>query len=381
MNRKVLFVDDEEPLLAAFERNMGATFEMQTANCGPRALELMREQGPFAVVVTDMRMPKMTGLELIKLARKESPDTTFIMLTGNQDVGTAASAVNEGQVFRFLNKPCPGDELRRVVQEGWQQHQLVAAEKELLQNTFAGAVGVLTDVLGLVAPTKFRSAEQIERIVAQLAASLGHQQRWEFKLAARLGLIGYALVDLGQDEEEAGSSGNQLTADVVARAAAIGQRLLERIPRLSPVARIIGAQPNADGQIPPAATLNSEEVVTVGAVLVLAAILWDHAVNHRLAPAAALQEVRTLLPRLPDELCKTLLAMNLSPAVEEGAARPCPVGLLKEGMVLAANLTNDEGAILMSSGRRLTATMIEKIRDSAASGAASGSIMVYDHAS
>ncbi len=194
MSKQVLFVDDEVSLLNGIERRLAGQFNLATANSGAAALDLMQSNGPFAVVVTDMRMPKMDGVQLIKEARSRWPDTVYIMLTGNQDQATAVQALNEGHVFRFLTKPCQSAELTNAVEAGLRQFQLETGEKELLQKTFCGAVSVLTDVLALSHPNIFSRTERIEHICADLQEEMDLGDHWEYKLSAKLGLLGFALL-------------------------------------------------------------------------------------------------------------------------------------------------------------------------------------------
>src|SRR3990172_8227431 len=104
MAARILFVDDEQSLLNGIERRLAGNFDLVTACSGIDAPAVLDDQGRLAVVVPDMRMPKMDGVQFIKEARVKSPDTVFIMLTGNQDQATAIQALNEGHVFRFLTK-------------------------------------------------------------------------------------------------------------------------------------------------------------------------------------------------------------------------------------------------------------------------------------
>lgn len=113
MSSRILIVDDEQPLLNGLRR-LGDYYDLVTANSGDAALHEIESHKGFAVVLTDMRMPGMNGIQLIQQARMIAPDTVYMMLTGNQDQATAIKAVNDGQVFRFLNKPCDHDHIRRA---------------------------------------------------------------------------------------------------------------------------------------------------------------------------------------------------------------------------------------------------------------------------
>src|SRR5690606_29178283 len=131
-------VDDEQPLLNGLRRRLGSFYHLVTASSGDAALQELQSNGEFAVVLTDMRMPGMNGIQFIQQARTLAPDTVYMMLTGNQDQATAIKAVNDGQVFRFLNKPCEHEHLRQAIDAGIVQHRLVTAEKVLLHQTFTG---------------------------------------------------------------------------------------------------------------------------------------------------------------------------------------------------------------------------------------------------
>ena len=117
MTQKILLVDDDPMLLASMLRCLGLQFDLETALSGPEALEKIHAGSCYAVIVTDMRMPKMDGLEFIRHAREMAPKTIYLMLTGNQDSETANRAIEEGLVAEFLNKPCDPDEIAEAFED------------------------------------------------------------------------------------------------------------------------------------------------------------------------------------------------------------------------------------------------------------------------
>ena len=131
-DRKVLMVDDEEQILKSFKRRLRNMFDISVALGGNDALEVILREGPFAVVISDFRMPGMDGVEFLKQVKEISPDTVRIMLTGFADLHTSIKAVNEGQVFRFLTKPCPPEVLAKSIQQAIRFYEFVLAERELL---------------------------------------------------------------------------------------------------------------------------------------------------------------------------------------------------------------------------------------------------------
>src|SRR5258708_29063134 len=102
MNRRVLWVDDEPNVLTAVRRLLRGSFEVETAERGDAALELIRTKGPYAVVVSDRQMPGMDGVELLARIRREVPETGRVMFTGLTLRETAIAAINERNIFRFL---------------------------------------------------------------------------------------------------------------------------------------------------------------------------------------------------------------------------------------------------------------------------------------
>lgn len=99
---KILIVDDDKNLLSGIRRQLREHFEVTIAVGGAQALEALTEKGPFAVIVSDMRMPEMTGVELLGAFKERAPETVRMMLTGNADQNTAADAINSGSIFRFF---------------------------------------------------------------------------------------------------------------------------------------------------------------------------------------------------------------------------------------------------------------------------------------
>ena len=108
---RILCVDDEINVLEGLENILRRKFRFEKAQSGQTALEILKSQEPFAVVLSDMRMPGMDGAAFLGHVREEHPDTVRMLLTGHADMNAAISAVNQGQIFRFLTKPCPPDVL------------------------------------------------------------------------------------------------------------------------------------------------------------------------------------------------------------------------------------------------------------------------------
>ena len=115
MADKILFVDDEPAILDGYRRMLHREFEVDTATGGEDGLALVRGAGPYAVVVSDMRMPGMNGAKFLAEVRQLVPETVRMLLTGYSDMDAAIDAVNEGNIFRYLTKPCEKEDLVKAI--------------------------------------------------------------------------------------------------------------------------------------------------------------------------------------------------------------------------------------------------------------------------
>src|SRR5579872_894961 len=147
MSEKVLFVDDDANILSAYQRHLRRHVALDTALGGLEALSRIADGGPYAIVISDMRMPEMNGVEFLTKVRTLAPNTVRMMLTGNADQKTAMDAVNEGCIFRFLTKPCSPETLTQAIDAGMEQYRLITAEAELLEKTLTGSMAMVTEMM------------------------------------------------------------------------------------------------------------------------------------------------------------------------------------------------------------------------------------------
>ncbi len=128
-DHKVLFVDDELHILKAVRRLfVGQDYEVLTAESGEDAVDMLAQES-IAVLVSDQRMPGMSGAQLLDYTRRNHPQITRIMLTGNNDTSTAMEAINKGEVFRFVTKPWDHDEFVRIVNLAMEHYELKVSKE------------------------------------------------------------------------------------------------------------------------------------------------------------------------------------------------------------------------------------------------------------
>ncbi|MDA3861948.1 MAG: response regulator [Melioribacteraceae bacterium] len=240
---KILLVDDEKNILLGYKRNLRSKFDVHIAEGGKEGLDILKEHGPFAVVVSDFKMPGMDGVEFLKLVREKYPDTVRMMLTGYADLDSAMNAINEGNIYRFLTKPCSAELFAKNLYDATGQYQLINAEKELLNNTLKGSINILIEILSVVNPGAFSRAVKFKNLSKQLLTRLGKEITWENEIGALLSQIG--LVTVPSSILEKMDKNFQLTDDektIFNGHPEFGKTLLKKIPRLESIANGISFQ-------------------------------------------------------------------------------------------------------------------------------------------
>jgi response regulator RpfG family c-di-GMP phosphodiesterase len=131
----VLYVDDEQNNLFSFTATFRLTFKVFTAPGGEEALNLLEKRG-FHVIISDQRMPQMTGVELFEKIQEKYPDPIRILLTGFADMTAVIDAVNKGKIFHYLTKPWNEEELTMTIErayKAWQDKQALKDSNEQLE--------------------------------------------------------------------------------------------------------------------------------------------------------------------------------------------------------------------------------------------------------
>ncbi|MEZ5931705.1 MAG: response regulator [Alphaproteobacteria bacterium] len=246
----ILIIDDERNLLEGIRRKLHKRFELALAESGDEGIAIIRERGPFAVVVCDMNMPRRTGIEVLSEIAEIAPDTVRIMLTGQADLDTAMNAVNHGNIFRFFTKPCPADMLAAGLDAAIEQYRLVTAERDLLNKTLAGSIKVLTDILALIDPDSFGRTERARAWTRKVTNALGLQRHhWKLEMAVMLAPIGLAAVPPEVAKRARSNLAlTQVERDMVEASAETAHKLICNIPRMQEVADYVLYQgKNVDG--------------------------------------------------------------------------------------------------------------------------------------
>jgi CheY-like chemotaxis protein len=363
VNDRVLFVDDEPNVLEGIRRQLRNRVEIETATSGAAGLAMIQSRGPFAVVVSDMRMPEMDGARFLARVNEIAPQTVRMVLSGQADLESTIAAVNEGRVFRFLLKPCNSETLLGVIRNGIEQYRLIHAEKHLLENTLNATVKVLVDVLGLINPVAQRRAAQIQRYAEAAAQALKLEPNlWQYHLAAMISQLG--CITLPQDTLARAYGGQTLSEEerrLYESHPEVAGKLLATIPRLEAVAGMVAAQMQVPARDLAQGDPSSWEPQKIGAAILWAATRFDRYMGQGRMPEQAAQLVHQASPGLPLAITQAMvdaisndsgLVMSRSVALRE----------VEVGMMIDADVMSARGSRLVPRGTEVTTTVLERLK-------------------
>ncbi|MGA7077764.1 MAG: HD domain-containing phosphohydrolase [Terriglobales bacterium] len=360
MAEKVLLVDDDYNILDGYRRSLSRDFLMETALGGEQALKLVADSGPYAVVVSDMRMPGMDGIQLLTKIKTQSPDTIRVMLTGNADMNTAIDAINEGSIFRFLNKPCSKETMGKTLTAALVQYRMVIAEKQLLEQTLSGTIQVLTEVLSLVNPAAFSRAERARRYIHHVVTSMKLPNVWQHEVAAMMSQLG--CVTLPSETIEAVYAGQKLSPTEQAQYDAhpsVAYDLLSRIPRLEAIARMIEHQHRP---LPESSALDPAMVdMRLGTEILRLTLAYENLIHKGASRSEAVHSLTRQNKHFSPEFFRALV--ELDPNSEVGDVRQCKIDALANGMIIQQEIRTGEGTLLVSRGQAVTATLLSKLKN------------------
>lgn len=357
---RILCVDDEPHVLEGLALHLRRRYRVTVANSGEDGLTILAHDGPFAVVMSDMRMPGMDGAMFLAHVRQVAPDATRMLLTGQTDMRSAIAAVNQGQIFRFLTKPCSPDELATAMEAAVEQHRLTTAEKVLLEQTLLGSVRTLIEILSLTSPLVFGRASRIQQLAKELAEPLGVGSRWVLEVAALMSQLG--CVALPDEVVRKRYFREVLTEDeqvMVKRLPSLTESLLANIPRLEKVRAVLALAANPDARR--RFSQASEELLLMAEILRVASD-YDELESSGLDAARAIE---VLVRRLPGYDQRVLEALSLArdSGKAQYAIRELPPESLCDGMLLAEDLRTAAGHVLASRGSRVTAGLTARVRN------------------
>jgi CheY-like chemotaxis protein len=187
---RVLCVDDEPQLLSGLERSLRKVCPVVTALGGQTALELLRKDREFSVIISDMRMPGMDGARFLTEARLLVPDAIRVLLTGEADLDAVIAAVNSGHIQHYLRKPVEREQLSQIVQRGFLEHAQTVEMRERFRSTVRAGATLAVDLIRQAQPDVAAHAERTALLAMRLGEALGLGGLFALEVSAMLGVVG-----------------------------------------------------------------------------------------------------------------------------------------------------------------------------------------------
>lgn len=362
MTDAILCVDDDANILDGYKRHLRKDFKLETAVGPEQGLRMVAEAGPFAVVVSDLKMPGMNGIQFLARVCEQAPNTVRILLTGNADLQASIDAINQGQIFRFLTKPCAPEALASALKAGLAQYRLITAEHELLEHTLSGSIRVLCEVLSLVNPEAFGRSSRITRYVEAIAAELHVSELWTLKTAALLSQIGCVI--LPETVLKKVYRGETLTPEesqLFNQHPFVAFDLVAKIPRMMRVAEIIKYQDKYYDGVGMSGDHRRGNEIPMEARILKVALDFDALESAGKTKMEAFDQLKKRKgwydPTVVDAL-KTAFAREIKYEMQA-----VTVVDLREGMILGEDIKSSSEVLLASKGQEVTSSMIMRLQN------------------
>ena len=352
---RVLCVDDDAFMLNILTRTIGADYEVLTSSGGAEALQLIESSEPIQVVVSDHRMPGLSGAQLLQALRDKHPLIVRILLTGETDLVEAVAAMNQAGLFRFLLKPGTRPVLLDTLQAAVAQYQLQVAERELLQKTLIGTMRALSDVLAIANPTVFGHVSRIQELALGVAQQLQLPELWPLEFASVAAQLGHiALPERTLGRLYAGEALSPAESVHVAQSARVAESVLKRIPRLDPVVNILSRL---------AAGRTSDETrapESIGAEILRVVSAYEALERTTPSRDTAVHRLRAQAGRFDPEVLKALTGMlGLEDSGDETI--DVAIGRVCIDMIVAEDLRTRTGVLLVPKGYRVSESFVARL--------------------
>ena len=358
MNNKILCVDDEESILRGFQLNLRKDFELHLASDGVEGLEIFEKEGGFALVLSDMRMPRMNGAEMLAEIKKRDHEVSTILLTGHTDFDSAMAAVNDGNVFRMLSKPCPPERLIKVLNDGLEQYDLIRSKRILLDQTLRGAVDALAESLSTAKPLFFGRVQRVRRMANELAMKQDVPNAWRVDVASVFSQLAY--LALPENVTEDVYYRRDLSKEVKALLAKFPEdtrNILNKIPGLEEVGEILKS---VDVQY--RFEEEKEDGVRLAASILKVALDFDYyeeqGYNRSIIVSTLKERNKDYDPKVTQSLSDLIVI-----AEETSTLQEIKIDDIDIGMRLSQELKLDDGFLIAAAGTDVDRQLLKVIRN------------------
>lgn len=351
-------MDDEESILRGFQLNLRKDFELHLAANGREGLEVFERENGFALVLSDMRMPEMDGASMLSKIKAIDPEVVTVLLTGHTDFESAIAAVNEGNVFRMLSKPCPPETLIKVLKDGLAQHDLVISKRILLDQTLRGAVDALAQSLSTAKPLFFGRAQRVRRMAKEIGEKLKVPNAWRLDVASVFSQLSY--ISIPESVSEDVYHNRKLSLEVkemVKKLPEDTQKIIQKIPGLEEVGEILNKL-----DIQYRFEVLDHEGIRLSASILRVALDYDYyeqqGHDRNLIVQTLASRTNEYDPTITATLSELILIEGQSYQLQEISFKK-----LEIGMRLAQDLKLDDGMLVASSGADIDGQLLKVIKN------------------
>lgn len=379
-NRKVLYVDDEANLLSSFASLLRKErVQVSVLQQSEQIEKVLAEQGPFAVVFSDQRMPGMDGVAVLETVARVHPSTIRVLITGHADYADTVRAINQGGISHFIPKPWKDDALRKLVAENIARYNMKEENaflfnqvqqankhlKELLEGTVVGTVQILSDILAYLNPAAASQVDRVRKLglaYLQMSPEINGHERWEIERALDLFNLGMALLPSWlQTSLNKGNAALHADSPILQKQHIVAAGLLKDIPRFAGVARIIALQAkNYDGTGEPANDPVSGKDIPLGARLLHILIDLDKAQVEKAQGRLALERMAAQTSKYDSDLISRMMSAQQAPTQQN--EQLLSLSELRPGMVLLDDIVTETGQLLIKADFVLTDVALRILR-------------------
>ena len=344
--------------MRGFQLNLRKDFELHLASDGVEGLEIFEKEGGFALVLSDMRMPRMNGAEMLAEIKKRDHEVSTILLTGHTDFDSAMAAVNDGNVFRMLSKPCPPERLIKVLNDGLEQYDLIRSKRILLDQTLRGAVDALAESLSTAKPLFFGRVQRVRRMANELAMKQDVPNAWRVDVASVFSQLAY--LALPENVTEDVYYRRDLSKEVKALLAKFPEdtrNILNKIPGLEEVGEILKS---VDVQY--RFEEEKEDGVRLAASILKVALDFDYyeeqGYNRSIIVSTLKERNKDYDPKVTQSLSDLIVI-----AEETSTLQEIKIDDIDIGMRLSQELRLDDGFLIAAAGTDVDRQLLKVIRN------------------
>lgn len=368
-------VDDDGTILTVFTEQLKHLYDIKAAANPKEGLIALRDEGPFAVVVADMQMPGIGGVEFLIRCLKHCPDSIRILITALEDVRAVAHAINRARISRLLLKPISSAHLDAELLMAVREHERLKAESEIVFAAISSGVKLLTSVLSMTRPAAHLLANQARVVVKRVALQMGIADTWAVELAALLSQTGcLSIPEEVTAKLERGGKMTPQDREIFATHPEIGYRLVKYMPRMEEIAEIIRYQGKRfDGSGSPHNDVKGENI-PLGARILHAVFDYNILLANGFKREDTLGHLRDRQGRYDPKVINAL--EKATDPTSRSVARELSVDELTCDMKLDQDITTTSGVHIASIGEPVTPELVSRLRDLVKAHEFSGTITV-----